>query len=243
MASHEERQRLLFMAKLAEQVHRYDEMADSMRKLAHLDVELTTEEKRLLSAAYKEVATARRDSWRILASIDDEDAKAKGRFFGVIREYRRKVEAELASICNDVLAMVDDHLIPSSSDAESSVFYHKMKADYYRYLAESKTGNEKKEIADKSLKVYQAATKIAEEELSPTNPIRLGLALNLSVFYYEIMGSPVRAFQVAHQAFDEAICGIDLMDPEEPCKDSTLILKLLKDNLAFWISDVNTFVD
>lgn len=101
-------------------------MADSMRKLAHLDVELTTEEKRLLSAAYKEVATARRDSWRILASIDDEDAKAKGRFFGVIREYRRKVEAELASICNDVLAMVDDHLIPSSSDAESSVFYHKM---------------------------------------------------------------------------------------------------------------------
>lgn len=52
-----------------------------------------------------------------------------------------------------------------------------------------------------------------------------------------------RAFQVAHQAFDEAICGIDLMDPEEPCKDSTLILKLLKDNLALWISDVNTFVD
>ncbi|RWV81146.1 hypothetical protein GW17_00057463 [Ensete ventricosum] len=139
-------------------------MANSMRKLAHLDVELTTEEKRLLSAAYKEVTAARRDSWRILSSIDDEDAKAKGRCVGVIREYRRKVEAELASICNDVLAMVDDHLIPSSSGPESSIFYHKM----------------------------CAATKVAEKELSPTNPIRLGLALNLSVFYYEIIGSPER---------------------------------------------------
>ncbi|KAJ8486640.1 hypothetical protein OPV22_019125 [Ensete ventricosum] len=243
MASQEERQRLLFMAKVAEQAHRYDEMANSMRKLAHLDVELTTEEKRLLSAAYKEVTAARRDSWRILSSIDDEDAKAKGRCVGVIREYRRKVEAELASICNDVLAMVDDHLIPSSSGPESSIFYHKMKADYYRYLAESKTGNEKKDIADKSLKVYQAATKVAEKELSPTNPIRLGLALNLSVFYYEIIGSPERAFQVAHQAFDEAISGIDLMDAEEPCKDSTLILRLLKDNFTLWISDVNKFID
>lgn len=64
------------------------------------------------------------------------------------------------------------------------------KGDYYRYLAEFKTGAERKEAAEQSLKAYQAASEIANVDLAPTHPIRLGLALNFSVFYYEILNSP-----------------------------------------------------
>ncbi|XP_042409163.1 14-3-3-like protein B isoform X1 [Zingiber officinale] len=238
MASPKERESFIYIAKLAEQAERYDEMVDSMNKVAKLDVELTVEERNLLSVGYKNVIGARRASWRILSSIEQkEEARGNDQHVKNIKEYRQKVETELSGICGDIMTLIDEHLIPSSTAAESSVFYNKMKGDYYRYLAEFKTGNEKKGVADQSLKAYEAATSIAETELSPTHPIRLGLALNFSVFYYEILNSPERACHLAKQAFDEAISELDTLS-EESYKDSTLIMQLLRDNLSLWTSDI-----
>ncbi|CAI0557960.1 unnamed protein product [Linum tenue] len=149
-----------------------------MKKLASLNVELTVEERNLLSVGYKNVIGARRASWRILSSIEQKEEFACCR-----------------------------------------------KGDYYRYLAEFKSSDERKEVADQSMKAYQAASTAAEADLPPTHPIRLGLALNYSVFYYEI------------QAFDEAIHELDSLS-EESYKDSTLIMQLLRDNLTLWTSDM-----
>ncbi len=79
------------------------------------------------------------------------------------------------------------------------MFYFKMKGDHYRYLAEFQTNDKRKESASKALEDYENASKIAEMDLAPTHPIRLGLALNFSVFYYEILSSPERACQLAKQ--------------------------------------------
>ena len=67
--------------------------------------------------------------------------------------------------------------------------------------------DKRKDSADKSLEAYQAATEVAGTDLAPTHPIRLGLALNFSVFYYEILNSPDKACQMAKTSFDEAIAG------------------------------------
>lgn len=111
------------------------------------------------------------------------------------------------------------------------------KGDYHRYLAEFATGDTRKEAAENSLMAYKEASKIANAELTPTHPIRLGLALNFSVFYYEILNSPDRACQLAKQAFDDAIAELDTLS-EESYKDSTLIMQLLRDNLTLWTSDM-----
>ena len=117
------------------------------------------------------------------------------------------------------------------------VLWNNRQGDYHRYLAEFATGDARKGAAEQSLVAYKAATDVAVTELAPTHPIRLGLALNFSVFYYEILNSPDRACQLAKQAFDEAISELDTLS-EESYKDSTLIMQLLRDNLTLWTSDM-----
>lgn len=234
----DEREKQVYMAKLAEQAERYDEMVEAMKKIARLDVELTSEERNLLSVGYKNVIGAKRASWRILSSIEQkEEAKGNGHNVRRIKLYMKRVDDELSKICNEILSIIAIHLLPSSIAGESIVFFFKMKGDYYRYLAEFKAGNERREAADQSLKAYQAATVTAMTDLPPTHPIRLGLALNFSVFYYEILNSPERACHLAKQAFDEAISELNTLS-EESYRESTLILQLLKDNLTLWTSDL-----
>lgn len=228
----------VYKAKLTEQAERYDEMVECMKRVAAMDVELTVEERNLLSVAYKNVIGARRASWRIISSIEQkEESKGGESKVDLIKQYRSVVEKELRDICRDVLDILDKHLIPAATSGESKVFYYKMKGDYHRYQAEFTTGNDRKEAAENSLVAYKAASDIAMTELPPTHPIRLGLALNFSVFYYEILNSPDRACRLAKAAFDDAIAELDTLS-EESYKDSTLIMQLLRDNLTLWTSDM-----
>ena len=226
---------LVQKAKLAEQAERYDDMAACMKSVTEQGAELSNEERTLLSVAYKNVVGARRSSWRVVSSIEQktEGAEKKQQ---MAREYREKIETELRDICNDVLSLLEKFLIPNASQAESKVFYLKMKGDYYRYLAEVAAGDDKKGIVDQSQQAYQEAFEISKKEMQPTHPIRLGLALNFSVFYYEILNSPEKACSLAKTAFDEAIAELDTLS-EESYKDSTLIMQLLRDNLTLWTSD------
>ncbi|EPS59645.1 14-3-3 protein, partial [Genlisea aurea] len=233
------REENIYMAKLAEQAERYEEMVEFMEKLAKSadGDEMTVEERNLLSVAYKNVIGSRRASWRIISSIEQkEEGRGNDKHVSVIKEYRARIEAELSKICNGILHLLENQLIPSAGSAESKVFYLKMKGDYHRYLAEFKTGAERKEAAENTLLAYKSAQDTALTEMTPTHPIRLGLALNFSVFYYEILNSPDRACNLAKQAFDEAISELDTLG-EESYKDSTLIMQLLRDNLTLWSSD------
>ncbi|KAJ0062625.1 hypothetical protein NL108_004233, partial [Boleophthalmus pectinirostris] len=105
--------------------------------------------------------------------------------------------------------LLDEYLIPNSKDhAESYVFYLKMKGDYYRYLAEVASEADKKGKLHSTLnalntlnskKAYEDALECCKSEMDPTHPIRLGLALNYSVFYYEILSSPKEACALAKE--------------------------------------------
>nr|QWE91387.1 multifunctional chaperone [Paramoeba perurans] len=234
----DKREESVFMAKLAESAERYDEMVEAMKTIAKLNVELTVEERNLLSVSYKNVIGARRASWRIVSSIEQKE-ESKGNTSNVekIQEYRKTVEKELNNLCGDIVALLDEHLISSASSAESKVFFHKMKGDYYRYLAEFSTDEALAKASEQSAAAYKEASDLASQELDSTNPIRLGLGLNYSVFQYEILHNPDKAIKLAKQAFEDAIAQIDTLDEDE-YKDSTLIMQLLRDNLTLWTSEL-----
>lgn len=123
-----------------------------MKAVAALQVELTVEERNLLSVAYKNVVGSRRASWRIVTSIEQkEESKGNESHVKLIKTYRQKIEVELADICLDVLNVLEKHLIPAANSQESKVFYYKMRGDYYRYLAEFKSPDDRTDTAQKSL--------------------------------------------------------------------------------------------
>jgi 14-3-3 protein epsilon len=230
-----EREKNIYLARLAEQAERYDEMADAMKLVAQEDKELQIDERNLLSVAYKNVVGSRRASLRILSTIEQrEESRGKDEHLKKVREYKGKVETELSDICDNILEVIDKHLIPTSTSTESKVFYHKMKGDYFRYLAESASGAKREEIGQKALTAYNQATEVSKE-LAPTDPIRLGLALNFSVFYYEIMNNADNAIALAKNAFDTAIEQLEAIS-DDSYKDSTLIMQLLRDNITLWTS-------
>lgn len=235
MASGQDKDELVQKAKLAEQAERYDDMATAMKKVTEMGAELSNEERNLLSVAYKNVVGARRSSWRVISSIEQK-TDGTDRKRAMAKEYRETVEKELNDICGDVLGLLDKFLVAKASSAESKVFYLKMQGDYYRYLAEVAAGANKTTVVTESQKSYQSALDIAKDQMQPTHPIRLGLALNYSVFFYEILNAPDRACHLAKQAFDDAIAELDTLN-EDSYKDSTLIMQLLRDNLTLWTSE------
>jgi len=226
------RKDLVFQARTAETAERYEDMCRFMRELVkHTDSkklgDLSVEERNLLSVAYKNVIGARRASWRTLNVDERKDDP-------LIIDYKKQVEAEMESICQDVLDLLENVLIANNKEEnESRVFYLKMAGDYYRYLAEFRSD---KGYDKKAAEFYEVALNIAEKVLKTTHPIRLGLALNFSVCHYEIVKDKKKACELAKKAFDSAISHLDELD-EASYKDSTLIMQLLRDNLTLWTSD------
>jgi hypothetical protein len=233
----------ILYAKMAEQAERYEDMVEFMDNVVRTGETLTPDERNLLSVAYKNVVGARRSSYRVVSSHVTNSGEGIKK--EVAEEFTKKIREELEKRCRDVLDLLDNFLIKDIGDGEGkqetgveqAVFYLKMKGDYFRYLVEVEEEKDKKEIIEKSSEAYKKASKIAEE-LPSTNPIRLGLALNFSVFYYEIESSPEKACKLAKDAFDAAISELDNLK-EESYKDSTLIMQLLRDNLTLWAAETS----
>jgi len=227
----------VYFAKLAEQAERYDEMASFMMEVGKAGDELSVEERNLLSVAYKNAVGSRRAAWRIITSVQQKE-KSKGNNDNAewAKEFCGKVEEELQKICDDILSLLGDTLIKNAASEEGKVFYQKMKADYHRYIAEFAEGTKKTDAAEAARKAYDDAKTVAEKSLAVTHPIRLGLALNFSVFQYEVLAEPEEACKMARTAFEDAIAELDNVS-EDSYKDSTLIMQLLRDNLTLWTSD------
>ncbi|KAH8662776.1 14-3-3 domain-containing protein [Ilyonectria robusta] len=223
-----------FLTRLCEQAWRYDDMVTHVNEVAKAGGELSFEEQNLLSTAYRNVVGTRRTSLRIISSIEESESSSE-KHATAIREYRQKILNELEKFCEDLLVALDERLIPNATAGMSKVFYHKMKGDYSRYLAEFGSGEKRNTAITSAQEAYKIATDVAQIELVATHPLRLGVALNFSVFYYEIQNSPDRACHLAQKAIDDAIAELCSLS-EESFRDSTLVIQLLRDNLSVWTS-------
>merc|ERR1712013_171212 len=236
--------KLVKLVRVAETAERYEDMCKFVSRLVTTKSkngeDLSVDERNLLSVAYKNVVGSLRASWRTLAGGFDEMDES------LLKNYKTLVENELEAICMEVLDLLTSHLCKNvaGNGDETEVFYLKMCGDYYRYLSEFRADGkvdyegEQKSFPDMAEVYYKKAMDVAEANLNETHPTRLGLALNFSVCYYEILKKPQKACDLAKEAFDAAIEKLDTLN-DNSYKDSTLIMQLLRDNLTLWTSSAD----
>jgi 14-3-3 protein epsilon len=233
------REEYVFLAKLYERAERYDDMVKFIENFVIANPALTLDERNILSAGYKNIIGSKRSSWRLLQTLEKkEEKKGSSSNISNLREIKNKVEDEMRKICEDINTVLDKYLIPSSKDSENKVFYLKLKGDYYRYRAEFTVGKEQETAIKQADKAYSDAYEIAEKDIPISSSTRLGLALNFSVFYYEIKNLKEDACTIARNAFEEAIKVLDDLERTK-AKDTILIIQLLKENLILWTNEMN----
>ena len=228
------REECVFLSRLNEKAEKYPEMFKYINKYVELDPKLSKEERNILCSGYKYIISDKRNSLRILNNIEKRNTYQ----LAYIKEIRENIEKELYQILLDIEKMLDKYLIPNAIDIENKVFYLKLKADFMRYKCEISYGKELDDIISKTEKIYKEANDIANKELMISNSTRLGLALNYSVFFYDIKKMKEEAINIAKNAFDDAMKILDNLEISK-AKDTLLIIQMLKENLIFWCNEIN----
>ncbi|KAL3097626.1 hypothetical protein niasHT_023426 [Heterodera trifolii] len=232
----ETKDQLICLIIVCEKARRFDDMVEAMKKLIKLDPNLGLEDRVSLAVAYKGAMSSRRSSWRSLVSIEERTGpEMNERQHQVMKSYRVHVQNELVTICQELLTCINEVLFPKATEPEPKVFYLKMKADYYRYMAEvaTATDEDRSRVVELAKAAYQEATDIATSKIAAINPTRLGLALNFSVFNFEILKSVDEARKVAQKAIDLAQAEIATLTVPL-AEDASINLRMMRENMELW---------
>lgn len=234
------RDEYIYLSKIYERAERYPDMVSAINKFIEINPKLSKEEKKIVSAGYKNILLEKRASWNLLNNMEKRESKKKPEQIPYIKEIKKIIEKELKEQFEEVLKIIDKFLLPNAEDADSKVFYMRLKGDHYRYLAEISKNKEKefnKAIGDAE-KIYKEAYEIANKELPVLNNTRIGLCLNFAVFYYEVKGNKKEGCKIAKKAFEDSMKYLDELEKNK-LKDVLLLIQLLKENLIFWSSEMS----
>ena len=231
-----ENEKEIYLAMLAEQCERYKDMIEILENLINKKKEeINSEEKNLISIAYKNYISEIRNSINIIISYENKELlKEKSFYLDYIKEYKEKIIKELEIECIKICNSIENIIKPKLETKELKVFFGKLKGDYYRYIAENTEGEIKNKYSNLSLNTYKESL-IEAENLNYKNSNKLGLLLNLSVFYYEVNFNFNEELNLAKDTLNKvknALNGLD--EDNEEFKDSISILNLLNDNIKLW---------
>merc|ERR1712166_66561 len=212
----------IFLARVAEQAERFEDMVDQLKEvLIAKGADVTSDERNLLSVAFKNLISSKRAACRTIAAIEQNPKYSK--FGDALAGYKQGIEQKLQDDCQRIIDMINNKVLPKA-------FFVKMVGDYYRYIAENAKGDNLEKVKQAALSAYNEANAI---NLPPCNPIKLGLALNFSVFHYEAMKNHKAACDLADQSLQDALDKIDELE-EDDFRDAKSIIELLKENLTLW---------
>jgi 14-3-3 protein epsilon len=186
----------IFLARVAEQAERFEDMVDFLSKVLDTKgAEVSSDERNLLSVAFKNLISSKRAACRTIAAIEQNPKYSK--YATALTGYKSTIEDKLTADCKSIINLINSKVLSKPCDGEAKAFFVKMVGDYYRYIAENAKGALMEEVKQSALKAYSEANQIT---LPPCNPSKLGLALNFSVFHYEVLKNHKAACELADQA-------------------------------------------
>lgn len=235
-----EKEKYYYLAQLYEKAAHYKEMFDIIEKLIKTDPQLSKEERKFITLAYKSALNPKRNSWFTVNNLEKKEDQQKIKNYH--KEVKNTIEQEIESICNKVINLLDEYLIPNSPNNESKVYYLLMKGDYLRYLCEIAKDKKLKELIENASQCYEKSLENCKY-MNILNPTKLSLALNYSVFLYEIKKNKKEGITLSRKMYEDAVNCIERK--KETCnienfiqKDSLFIIQLIKENYIFWSGEM-----
>ena len=194
------------MARVAEQAERHEDMVEFLKKvLDQKGGDINADERNLVSVAFKNLIQSKRAAVRTISAIEQNPQYAK--FAEALAGYKQRVQDLLYADCENIVEIVKTKVIAKPVEGEAKAFFAKMVGDYWRYVAESATGAKLEQAKSGASEGYALA--LSDSSLPACNPTKLGLALNYSVFQYEVLQNPKEAIETADQALQAALEKID----------------------------------
>jgi 14-3-3 protein epsilon len=203
--------------------------SDEIGQLASIREPLTAEDEATVSVVTKARVDQLRRARRILLAVEErEENKGRTARVAALRQLKDRVEGDIANLLTQYIGGIDGAFLVRPTSEASRVLFLKMKADYLRYLAEIQRAP-----AQQVQAAYVTAYEAARAGLGAAHPLRTGIALNYSVFHFEIAGSKDAALQIAKAAHDEGVAAVKTVPPDEK-EDAMEVLNLIATNIRTW---------
>ena len=218
-----------FLARVYHTAGLTSKASDEVSKLAVVHGQLTPEDEATVSVVTKGRIDQLRRARRIICVVEErEENKGKVNRVIALRGFKSKIEEELAGLLNQYITSIDNAFLVHPTSESSRILFLKMKADYCRYLAEIQR-MQVQLVRNAYIQAYDAA----RATLPPAHPLRTGIALNYSVFHYEIAGNKAGAREIASQAYEEAMAAAKALPADEK-EDAMEVINLIAINLKNW---------
>jgi hypothetical protein len=231
-------QKNVFLASLADQCGRFDDMTEFLNELSRTKTEINVDERDLIISAYKNNLAQRKPTLNTLEAYQLKERKKEASpYLSYIIEYKKKIESEQLALCNKLITNIDSFILPKVEDDESKVMILLLKAEIYRNIVRILQGDSKYQFIDFVKSTYNAA-KSHTDMLSPINRAKLQLALDLSNFTYEVLNEEQIAINIIKSSVADAKKELQSFDDnDEMYRDAFSLVNLMEENLTMWIID------
>ena len=226
----------IYMALLAQQCSRFEEMFKFLEDSVIIrNKDLSFKERELLAYGYVTYIKSKRKSLHMIMAYETKEKKNENSIFlSYIQEYRRTLESDLTLSCQKIIYIIDSLLIKKADNNESKIFYKKLKGDLNRYIAEYAKDELREKVMKDGLTAYQEAMNLSKD-MPIMNETLLGLALNMSLFYYEVINERKNAIKIADECIHKVEKELANFDQDnENNKVIMALIGLIKENWENW---------
>ena len=224
----------LYLATILENAGKHEEAMKYMEEIAKSKKnDLSIEEINLLTISFNNQITKKLNQIKILNKVIAKDELTNSKYLKTDTNIRDIIQRDINDICNKMINLCDNYLLNKTEKNETKILYLKLRGQYYRYLSDVSENEQQKDANKNAINSFNEAFELIDN-LSVTNPIRLGFILNYAIFQYEFLNDIDTAIKITKENFEIGINQLEKVNDNNEYQNASSILMLLKQNIDMW---------
>lgn len=224
----------LYLATILENAGKHEEAMKYMEEIAKSKKnDLSIEEINLLTISFNNQITKKLNQIKILNKVIAKDELTNSKYLKTDTNIRDIIQRDINDICNKMINLCDNYLLNKTEKNETKILYLKLRGQYYRYLSDVLENEQQKDANKNAINSFNEAFELIDN-LSVTNPIRLGFILNYAIFQYEFLNDIDTAIKITKENFEIGINQLEKVNDNNEYQNASSIFMLLKQNIDMW---------